>query len=220
MAFPLSSVNMSPSAPSRRLSSFYYFLDLNMLFRIPFHFLWNLSQFHFCFKLTGNFLRCINYYLSSFLLTYSYFRHFTCSHVQWQALWAAALISFRYLNIFFFIRITCNHTVQSPFVIVSLSFCGIFILLIYRLLTILSLSFLKCGFLISSRFRLCVLLFFFSWLAHTAGLNNSFFSRVPDLFTSFISSSLLVGGRSSDWSPFKFRIDSNIWFPQNVLLDE
>lgn len=82
MAFPLSSVNMSPSAPSRRLSSFYYFLDLNMLFRIPFHFLWNLSQFHFCFKLTGNFLRCINYYfviILAYILLLPSFYMFSCS---------------------------------------------------------------------------------------------------------------------------------------------
>lgn len=159
----LSSVNMSLSAPSSRssfsFSIFIIILDLNIIFKIPFCFLWHFSQFHFSFKLTGNFLRCLYYF--SVILPYvpllPSFDMFSCSL-------ASSLGSctdlFRCPNISFFISTICDWMVQSPFLTVSLSFCDIFTLLLYELLTILSLGFLKCGFLTSSNFQFCVLLLF------------------------------------------------------------
>lgn len=131
-----------------------------MISRIPFCFLWNFSQFLFCFKLTGNFLRCMNYY-SVIILAYIPLlpSFYTFSHSLASSLGSCTDL-FRYPNIFFFIRTMCDCMVQSPFVIVSLSFRDIFTLLIHRLLAILSLSFLKYRLLTSSRFQLCVLFFF------------------------------------------------------------
>lgn len=89
-AFPWPFVNMSSSAPSSRLSSFYYLSCIKHDFL---KYLWNFSRSHSCFKLTVNFLRCL-YYSSLIILTYiplvSSFSMF--SHLL-QAPWAAVLIS-------------------------------------------------------------------------------------------------------------------------------
>ena len=93
---------------------------------------------------------------------------FSCS---WESSLENSSDFFWYPNILFFIGTICDCIAWRPFLTVSL--CGIFTLLIYRLLISFSASSVKHGFLPSSSFQFFVPLLL--WLAHTVGLKDTFF---------------------------------------------
>lgn len=128
IAFSWKSVNMSLSSPSSRPS--FSFLIYTWFLTILFASFGIFLNSFFCFKLTGNFIRCLHYYsviilphiplvLSSFMFS-SLLASFLGHHTD----------LFRYPNIFFLIINICVCMIQSPFLTIFLFFSGIFTMLI------------------------------------------------------------------------------------------